>query len=105
MTEHINEVNFDEKVLNADVPVLVDFYSESCGPCRMLAPIIDKLSNEAQGKYAVYKVNVNQSPALADKFDIMSIPTLIVFRCGKAVCAHIGCTDAGEILKLIETAV
>ncbi len=76
--------NFESEVLNSEIPVIVDFWATWCGPCRMLAPIIDELAAELEGSVKVGKVNVDDEQALAVKFGIMSIPTVILFKDGRA---------------------
>ena len=79
----ITEENFENEVLNSDKPVLVDFWAQWCGPCRMLGPIIEEIANDYEGKVKVGKVNVDEQPNLASKYGIASIPTVIVFKNGK----------------------
>lgn len=81
--EHITKNNFEEKALQGDKPVLVDFYAEWCGPCKKQAPIIDELSSEEA--FGIYKVDVDAENELAQKFAVLSIPTLIIFKGGKEV--------------------
>ena len=87
---HLDTKNFEAEVLKSPSPVLVDFWAEWCGPCKMLAPIIDQLSAELEGKMKVGKVNVDEMPDLAGQFSIMSIPTLIVFKNGQPVDQIVG---------------
>lgn len=84
MAQEFNKSNFEIEVLNADGVVLVDFWASWCGPCQMLAPIIDELSREYQGQVKVGKVNVDEEGALASEFAVVSIPTVIIFKNGKA---------------------
>ena len=86
----LTESNFESEVLKSDVPVLVDFWATWCGPCRMLAPTIAKIAEEQQGKIKVGKVDVDEEPALAVKYGISSIPTLMVFKNGLVVKASVG---------------
>ncbi|HPT85488.1 MAG TPA: thioredoxin [Bacillota bacterium] len=97
----ITKDNFDEVVAGAEVPVLVDFWAPWCGPCRMLAPIIEEIAKEAEGRYIVGKVNVDEEEELADKFGIMNIPTLIVFRAGEPVKKSVGYKSKAEVLSLL----
>lgn len=87
---HIKQDEFDEKVLKAKVPVLVDFYAEWCGPCKMAAPVLDELADESKGKYEIVKVNVDESQEVAGKYGVMSIPTVVLFSEGKEVERKIG---------------
>ena len=86
----ISEANFEKEVLNAPVPVLVDFWAEWCGPCRMLTPTIDELANELSGQAKVGKVNVDENPAIAERYGIRGIPTLILFKGGEVVEQVVG---------------
>lgn len=86
----ITEQNFETEVKGADTPVLVDFWASWCGPCRMLAPVIEKIAEEYDGRVKVGKVNVDEQPRLAAQYGVMSIPTLILFRDGQQVDKKIG---------------
>jgi len=88
--QHIDADAFEEKVIKADKPVLVDFFAEWCGPCQVAAPVLDELADEAAGKYEVVKVDVDQSQELAGKHGVMSIPTVILFNKGEEVERKIG---------------
>lgn len=95
----LNGDNFEEEVLNSKEPVLVDFYADWCGPCKMMAPVVEELANELQGKGKAGKINVDQNQDLAMKYNVMSIPTLIIFKEGKEVSRFVGVTDKKELLK------
>ncbi|NLM44319.1 MAG: thioredoxin [Clostridiales bacterium] len=86
----VNEDTFQEEVLNSDIPVLVDFWAAWCGPCRMVSPIIDQLAAEYKDKIKVVKVNVDENPRLASEYDIMSIPSIFLFKDGRKVDGIIG---------------
>lgn len=99
--EHITTNNFDEKVTNSTGTVLVDFYAEWCGPCKMLAPAVEEMA-ESHPDIRVYKVNVDEENALAVKFKVMSIPTLIVFKDGVQAETSVGMVSRQELEELIQ---
>ena len=97
----ITKENFETEVLKADKPVLVDFWAEWCGPCQMLLPVVEELAGEVTDA-KICKVNVDEQPELAGQFSVMTIPTLIVFKEGKAVDTSIGVKTKSEILKMLQ---
>ena len=101
---HLTEKNFDEEVINSPIPVLVDFWAEWCGPCRMISPIVDEIAQELSGKLKVAKVNVDEAQEVAAKFGIMSIPTLLVFKKGKVVNQIVGAMPKDQLLAKLNPA-
>ncbi|MDR1832837.1 MAG: thioredoxin [Fusobacteriaceae bacterium] len=97
----VTKDNFLEEVLKSDQTVLVDFWAEWCGPCKMMGPVVDALAEENKGKFKVYKVNIDDEPELAQEFRIMSIPTLAVFKGGKLAEKLIGVQPKEELLAAI----
>jgi thioredoxin 1 len=95
---HLDEKSFEAEVVKSTLPVLVDFWAEWCGPCKMIGPVIDQLSAELEGKMKVAKVNVDESPKLAGQYNVMSIPTLLVFKGGKPVDQIVGAMPKDRLL-------
>lgn len=90
MALHFTDANFQKEVLESDIPVLVDFYADWCGPCKMIAPIVEELAGEYNGKVKIGKLNIDQEANTTDKYRVMSIPTLIVFKNGAPVDTIVG---------------
>ena len=90
MVQHFNDSDFAQEVLASDVPVMVDFYADWCGPCRMVAPIVEELAGEYAGKVNIGKINVDENPNTAKQYNVMSIPTILFIKGGKVVDQVIG---------------
>ncbi len=99
---HVNNSNFDS-VKTSDKPVLLDFYADWCGPCRMVAPVVEQIAEE-NPQYLIGKINVDKEPELARKFNVLSIPTLVVLKDGKIISQSAGARPKADILALLERA-
>lgn len=95
--------NFETEVLKSDVPVLVDFWAPWCGPCKMLAPTVEQLASEYEGKLKVVKVNTDEAPEIANRYNVMSIPTLILFVNGEPVAREVGLQPIDRLRQLVDT--
>ncbi len=100
----VDDSSFEQVVLKAKTPVLVDFWAAWCGPCRMVAPVVEELATEYSGKVTFAKVDVDKNPQTASKFGVMSIPTLIIFKNGSAVSNIVGFRPKAELKKNIDAA-
>ena len=97
----ITESNFEQEVVGSDIPVLVDFWADWCGPCRMLSPVLKEIADSYEGKVKVGKVNVDEEPELAGRFSVASIPTLILFKDGEIVNTSVGVRPKATIEAMI----
>jgi len=95
----LTDATFDEEVGASDLPLVVDFWAEWCGPCRMVAPVLEQIATENEGKVRMAKLNVDDAPAVAQRFGIMSIPTLMVFKDGEAKKRIVGAKGKGQLLE------
>jgi len=98
----LNEANFDEEVLNADLPVLIDFWAEWCAPCKMVAPAVEEIAEEYNGKIKVGKLNVDVAAQVAARYGIRSIPTLMVFKDGRVADQVVGAVPKGQISSMVD---
>lgn len=97
-----SDQNFDQKALQSVQPVLVDFFAEWCGPCKMLGPIVETLAKEYEGKIKIAKLDVDKSPQTAQKYNVMGVPTIIIFKKGKEVKRHIGLASKQQLKEIID---
>ncbi len=104
-TNHVTEDNFEEQVINADKPVVVDFWAEWCGPCKMIAPALDELAGELQDSVKIAKVNVDENPQLAAQYGIRSIPTLMIFKNGEVTANKMGADTKSGLKSWIGTSI
>lgn len=102
MEYKFTDENFETEVLKSEIPVLVDFFAVWCGPCQMMAPVIEELSKEMEGKIKIGKINADENPQTSEKYGIMSIPTLILFKDGQVVKTLQGFRTKEDLLKEIE---
>lgn len=100
--KHITNDNFESDVLKSDEPVLMDFWAEWCGPCKMLAPILDQIADEYKGRLQIAKLDVEENQNIAMQFGVRSIPTLILFKGGVVEAQHVGMLSKEQLAKLLD---
>ncbi|NBO19628.1 MAG: thioredoxin TrxA [Proteobacteria bacterium] len=105
MTLHIDDNEFEQKVLKGDGVFLVDFWAEWCGPCRQISPILDEIANERAGKITVAKVNIDKNPNTPQKYGVRGIPTLILFKNGQAVSTKVGSLPKSKLVEWIDSVI
>ncbi len=101
-TIHVEQANFDEQVLQAEQPVLVDFYADWCGPCKAVSPVVDELASELDGQLKVAKLDADANSELMQQFGVFSIPTLILFQNGQEVDRIVGALPKPKLLQMIQ---
>ena len=102
---HITDSTFEQEVLQNDQPVLVDYWAEWCGPCKMIAPILDEIADEYQGKLKITKLNIDDNPATPPKFGIRGIPTLMIFKGGDVAATKVGALSKSQLAAFIDQSI
>ena len=100
--KHVSDTSFDDDVLKSDAPVLVDYWAEWCGPCKMIAPILDDVAREYQGRLKIAKLNIDENPQTPPKFGIRGIPTLILFKNGTVHAQKVGAVSKSQLAAFLE---
>jgi thioredoxin 1 len=106
VSEHIvqlTDTNFEEEVIKSDVPVLVDYWAEWCGPCKMIAPVLDEIAGEYQGKVKIAKLNIDDNPQTPPRFGIRGIPTLMLFKNGDVEATKVGAVSKSQLTAFIDS--
>jgi len=101
--KHVTDASFETDVVKANVPVLVDFWAEWCGPCKMIAPMLNEIADEYQGKVAIVKVNIDENPKTPQKFNVRGIPTLILFKNGQVEGQKVGALRKPDLAAFLDS--
>lgn len=104
-TIQITDAQFQEEVLNSDLPVVVDFWAPWCGPCKMIGPVLEDVAGEMEGKIKVVKINVDENPDTAPKYNVRGIPTLLVVKGGEVVATKVGAVSKSQLVDFIDTSI
>lgn len=102
---HITDSSFDQEVLQSDIPVLVDYWAEWCGPCKMIAPILDEIAADYDGKLKITKINIDENPETPPKFGIRGIPTLMIFKGGDVQSTKVGALSKSQLTAFIDQSI
>src|ERR1700709_1932946 len=105
MTLHIDDSEFEQKVIQGSGPILVDFWAEWCGPCKQIGPILDEIANEMEGKLTIAKVNIDNNPEAPQRFGVRGIPTMILFKDGKAIATKVGSMPKTQLVEWLNSVV
>ncbi len=100
---HVSDESFEQEVLKADTPVLIDYWAEWCGPCKMIAPILEELANEYRHKIKIAKLNIDDNPETPPKYNIRGIPTLMLFKNGKVEATKVGAVSKSQLASFIDS--
>jgi len=102
---HVSDDTFDEEVLNSDTPVIVDYWAEWCGPCKMIAPILDEIADEYKGKLTVAKLNIDENQGTPQKYAVRGIPTLMIFKEGEVAGTKVGALSKSQLSAFIDSVI